>query len=67
MRLGGALGLEYPHLTRMPYLMGDLVAAWLNGEDHVMEKSGPPSWSSLIAALRSISQPGIANAIEGNY
>ena len=42
---------------------GDLVAAWLNGEDHIIEVSGPPSWSSLIAALRDINQPGIADGM----
>lgn len=65
LALGGALGLYYPHLQRMPLgsFMGDMLAAWLNREDSVMEASGDPSWTSLIKALKCIEQHGIAQAI----
>ena len=33
MTLGGALGLDYPHLQRMAPLMSEMVAAWLRSED----------------------------------
>ena len=62
--LGTELGLKYPHLKRMTSLLGDMVAAWLNGEDNVLTCSGPPSRASLSAALRSIGKAGIATIIE---
>ena len=62
--LGGGLGLHYPHLQRMAPLMDEMVAAWLNSEDSVVSTSGPPSWTSLVQALRRIGQNGIANTIE---
>ena len=66
--LGGALGLRYPKLKRMHYLLGDMVAAWLNEEDNVLRASGPPSWTSLVQALEDMGQPGIASRIqEGTY
>ena len=58
--MGVALGLDYPHLTRMEPLMGKMVGAWLNGEDNV---SDPPSWASLIKSLNDIKQRGIAQNI----
>ena len=64
MRVGGALGLYYPHMHRMNPLLEELVAAWLNREDNVLSASGHPSWASLIKALRDIHQPGIAQEIE---
>lgn len=42
--------------------MGDMVAAWLNGEDDV-SNAASPSWASLIAALETINHHGIANQI----
>ena len=63
--LGGELGLHYPSMKNMQSpIMGELVAAWLNGEDHVLTTSGLPSWASLIKALKCIDQPGIAHNIE---
>lgn len=60
--LGGELGLHYPHMKRMAYLMGDMVAAWLNCEDNV-RKLCPPSWDNLIRALENIKQHGLAQVI----
>ena len=64
-KLGGALGLSYPKLRNMHMesLCEDMIAAWLNKEDFVSEKSGDPSWDSLKTALSEIGQAGIANAI----
>ena len=62
-KLGGALGLSYPKLRNMEHLCEDMVAAWLNKEDKVMEQSGEPSWNSLKTALEKIGQTGLANSI----
>ena len=62
-KLGGALGLSYPKLRNMEPLCEDMVAAWLNKEDHVTEVSGEPSWKSLKEALQVIGQTGLANKI----
>ena len=64
IRLGGALGLYYPHLRRMNPFLEELVAAWLNRRDNVLSASGDPTWVSLIKALQDIDQPGIAQKIE---
>ena len=67
IELGTALGLDFVNLKRMKDLPGDMVHAWLNGMDNVTEKSGWPSWTSLINALENISQGGVASIIrEGN-
>ena len=63
IRLGTALGLKYPHLQRMQILPDDMVAAWLNIEDEVMDISGIPTWSSLIKALEDTDQKGVASRI----
>ena len=63
IRLGGALGLSYPKLKKMEPLCEDMVLAWLTKEDHVIEKSGEPSWDRLIEALRKIGQTGLADTI----
>ena len=68
IRLGTALGLEYPHLKRMQTLPEDMVAAWLNMEDEVMDTSGIPTWSSLIKALEDTDQKGVAfNIRKGKF
>ena len=64
IRLGGALGLHYPKLTRMNLLPGDMVAAWLRREDNILEKSGKPTWVNLVRALKEIGQIGIAKDIK---
>ena len=60
--LGTALGLDYAHLQRMNTLPGDMVDAWLKRMDNVL-KSDPPSWTSLIKALESMNQGGVASTI----
>ena len=65
IRLGGALGLSYSKLKEMERLREDMVAAWLNEEDFVSEKSGEPSWKSLKEALKKIGQTGLADNIRG--
>ena len=63
--LGAELGLHYPSMRNMQSpIVGELVAAWLNGKDNVLRTSGPPSWASLIRALISIGHHGIARNIE---
>ena len=42
----------------------DMLAAWLREEDNVTITSGPPSWSSLVAALEAVGQRGIASNIK---
>ena len=64
IRLGGALGLHYPKLTRMNLLPGDMVAAWLIRADDILEKSGKPTWVNLVRALEEIGQMGIAKDIK---
>ena len=63
MKLGGALGLQYPSLQRMSNLMNEVVAAWLNEKDHVLTVSGPPSWGSLARALEDIDQHSLAHRL----
>ena len=59
--LGGAFGLEFPKVSRMTTPLVEVIAAWLRGEDNVSE---PPTWKSLVKALREIGQNGIADKIE---
>ena len=63
-RLGLALGLTYPKLKNMLHCPDDMVDAWLRKEENVLEKSGRPTWTSLVKALRGIGQEGIAQDIE---
>lgn len=64
MKLGTALGLLYPNVKKMKYLPEDMVYSWLNGEDNVLTTTGPPCWASLVTALNSINQGGIASTIK---
>ena len=64
--LGGALGLSYPKVRRMANSPDDVIAAWLDREDQVIEKSGEPTWSRLVDALEKIGQRGIAEEIRNN-
>ena len=61
--LGGALGISYPKLRRMPNILDGMVAAWLRREDGVLRVSGEPTWSSLVEALEEIGQRGVAEDI----
>ena len=67
IKVGEALGLDYPHLRRMNPLLGEMVAAWLNREDNVLSVSGNPTWASLIKALQDINQPGVAETISEGW
>ena len=62
-KLGGALGLYYPKLKKMKNPLEDMVEAWLNREDNVCNKSGPPHWKSLVKALKEIDCTGHAEKI----
>lgn len=48
----------------MSTLPDDMIDAWLNREDDVLDTSGDPTWKSLCKALKEIGQNGIANKIE---
>ena len=67
IQLGGALGLHYPKLQRMKHLPEEMVAAWLRGEDQVLDVSGRPTWASLVKCLEEVGQTGIANTIKFWY
>lgn len=60
--LGEALGLRRPKLKKMKDMPGDMVAAWLRGEDECLTY-GSPTWSLLAEKLDIIGQRGIANRI----
>ena len=64
--LGGELGLQISRLRRTPAraLPFELCERWLRGDDDVLKTSSPPTWSSLVRALRSIRACGVANVIE---
>ena len=42
----------------------EVVAAWLNRQDNVLQQSGEPTWSTLEDALRKIGQTGLAEDID---
>ena len=63
-RLGAALGLDWSSLKKMKDLPEDMVHAWLLRKDDVIKKSGNPTWSSLVVALRKVGHNGIAQTIE---
>ena len=60
--LGLQFGLRYSKLKKMKQYPHDVVEAWLIKQDNVTEQC-PPTWRSLIAALRSIDQTGIADDV----
>lgn len=62
--LGQALGLLQSKLKKMKSLPAGMIDAWLNKEDNVLERSGPPTWNSLCMALKEIGQNGKADEIE---
>ena len=69
--LGLALGLtdctlmEFEDSSVQRYL-SHMLKAWLRGQDNVEKESGPPTWRSLVKALRdgTVQQNGIASKIE---
>ena len=45
----------------------EMVAAWLNRQDNVLQQSGEPTWSTLEEALRKIGQTGLAEDVKGEH
>ena len=62
-KLGEALGLSYSKVKKMDPLCEDMVEAWLNKEDRVLDESGEPTWECLKTALKEIGQTGLASSI----
>lgn len=66
--LGLVLGLSQRRLRGLmdsATFLSDMIASWLIQADQVGARSGVPTWSSLVTALRhkSVEQNGIANEI----
>ena len=69
-RLGLALGLRYPTLTKIKLEQREniteckmeMLSAWLQQQDNVPQK-GVPSWSMLRAALQEIGEKELADRI----
>ena len=66
IKLGLALGLFYPTLEKMNAFPTEMVVAWLNRQDNVLQESGEPTWRRLADALEKIGQTGIATDIRGS-
>ena len=64
--LGGELGLNITELKKIApiELHLELCERWLREDDDVHHTSGPPTWSSLVTALRNIGANGVATSIE---
>ena len=67
IQVGLALGMNYAKLQRMSSLPGDMVAAWLRGEDDVLQVSGVPTWKTLSEALKDVGQTGLAIKIQHGH
>lgn len=65
--LGGVLGLSYTKLEKMNEPLREMVAAWLRKEDYVAERSGEPSWKTLVCKLKQIGQNGVAESISAKW
>ena len=71
-QLGLSLGLnartlmETRDVAPQSRYLSDMLAAWFRKQDKVSDKSGPPTWRSLVKALRSksVRQTGIADIIK---
>lgn len=57
----GALASNTEKMISFP---DDVVAAWLNRQDKVLQHSGEPTWSTLEDALRKIGQTGLAEDVK---
>ena len=63
--LGTALGLSFTRVKNMEQdKLNGMVAAWLSGVDDVVI---PPTWATLVEALRKLGQNGVADEIERTY
>ena len=65
--LGTALGLYYSSVDRMRDKLNGVVNAWLNEKDNVVTISSPPSWATLVKALRDNNHHGLAQDIENKF
>ena len=66
VNLGVALGLNFTSLKNnmnSGTFVNDTIHAWLQKEDDVMQ-TGKPTWKTLVKALNSVGQTGIATKIE---
>ena len=64
--LGMCLGLRHSSLKDMMHsemYKTDVIAAWIRREGDVDQKTGAPTWSSLVKALMDVGQKGIAQNI----
>ena len=66
IEVGIMLGLSLSRLLKIgdSTFLKDLVHAWLQKEDSVIEWSGMPTWDSLAKALRKLGHTTIAEDIE---
>ena len=66
LELGGELGLNPSELDKVPpqELARKLSIGWIQKEYCVKERSGTPTWRSLIKALRQVGANGIVDRIE---
>ena len=69
LELGGELGLDPIQLeTIAPQdLARKLSIGWIQEQHNVKEKSGRPTWRSLIETLRKVGANGIADRIENDF
>ena len=44
-------------------MLDEMVAAWLNRRDNVLQLNGKPSWENLVNALKEVGHNGIASDI----
>ena len=69
--LGLCLGLNYAKVEDMlqsPTYREDIIAAWIQRQDQVLQKSGVPTWHTLVKALKNpqVGQGGIASDISSD-
>ena len=68
LSLGLCLGLNYAKVEDMlgsQTYREDIIAAWIQRQDQVLQKSGVPTWHTLVKALENpqVGQGGIARDI----
>lgn len=66
--IGLCLGLSYAKvedILQSPTYREDIIAAWIQRQDQVLQKSGAPTWLTLVKALKNpqVGQGGIASDI----
>ena len=66
LELGGELGLDPVELARVSpqELARSLSIRWLQEQDYVKERSGTPTWRSLVKALMQVGENIIAERID---